>query len=248
MTNLSQLAAQVESKQQNQAWAAHKAEFAALEAEQETAAYMAEMEAEQALIQAAEGEMIAAEMAAPSDVAATVAPTMTTEVPESVLITPERLQAILMDGGYATVSVKNVLTGKHVTLQVLGRKRKPGGWISRATALGRVGLSQANCLEVRDPDRDYPNNYVGRWYKDGGGWKPGQDADVIRAKTAHVVLYWALAGGAMWETAEVRVSTRCRSCGRKLTHPESIDGMIGPECKGKATVGQAAPHVAPASA
>ncbi|HEX7088690.1 MAG TPA: DUF6011 domain-containing protein [Longimicrobiales bacterium] len=234
MTNLTQLAMQIESQQQNEQWAAHKAEFAKQEAAQEEAAYLAEMEEEKAL------------GIGPSAPTPTV--TDMTEVPESVLVGPERLQAVLIDGGYATVSMKNTATGKHVTLQVVGRKRKPDGkgWISRQTALGRVGLAAGDVLEVRDPDREYPDNYVGRWYKGAqGGWKAGQGADVPRAKAAHKLLDWALAGGDMWTGVEVRLATRCSECGRKLTHPESIDIMTGPECAGKKTAGQAAPHVAP---
>lgn len=169
-------------------------------------------------------------------------------VPEEIVVSADRLRSVLMDGGHATVTVRNRETQKHVTLIVVGRKRRPDGkgFISRATALGRVGLSQADLLEARDPDREYPDNYVGRWYKGAnGGWKAGQDADVIRAKTAHVVLSWALAGTDLWPQAEVFISTKCSVCGRKLTHPESIEELIGPECKGKQTVGKAAPHVGP---
>ena len=172
------------------------------------------------------------------------------DVPESVLTTPDKLQALLIDGGYATVTVHNATKKTHVTLTVVARKRKPDGkgYISRATKLGRVGLGQADLLEVRDPDREYPENYVGRWYKDGG-WKAGGEADAIRAAVAAKVLAWALAGGDMWGEAEVRVSTRCQVCGKKLTHPESIDDLIGPECKGqKTTSSTAAPHVSAAAA
>lgn len=254
MDNLTQLAAQIESAKEEAAWQAHKVEFAAQEAEQETAAYMAKMErdAELAAASAAlEAGLTEDGQRVPHHGQALPPVNAGEEVPEWIETTPDALQRVLVEGGYATVTVRNELTQKHVTLTFVARMRKPDGkgWVSRATALGRVGLEQADCIEARDPDREYPENYVGRWYKGAaGGWKAGREADAVREKTAHVVLAWALVGGNVWASATVLLATSCQVCGRKLTHPESVLGMIGPECKGKKTVGKAAPHVPKAGA
>jgi hypothetical protein len=168
-------------------------------------------------------------------------PTTTQEqVPEQVEVTAERLRALLVDGGRATVSVRSHRTGDHVTLVLTARARDCAGrWVSRATRAGRVGMNDAACVEVRDPDLEYPDNYVGRWYQDGG-WRPGRTADRARSWAAEHVLTWATGGYDLAPFAEVFAATTCCVCGRKLRHPESVIDLIGPECKGRQTEGRQA--------
>lgn len=214
--SLMEMAAQIESQKANEDWAAHKAAFAVQEAEQEAAAYLAEMEEEKAL--------------------------MTAE-PESeygVQATPEKVRAAL-ENGFAEITVRSWKTGKHVTVQIVGRKKKAGGhgWVSRTTTEGRVGWENgADVLEGRDPLKEYPENYVGRLYLDSGEWKPGKDADPIRAWTVAQLLGYA--AGRFPLNSDVFLAASCSSCGKKLTDPESIEELIGPECKGKATKSQVA--------
>lgn len=162
------------------------------------------------------------------------------QVPEQVTATPEMVRAAVLDGGHATVTVKSP-SGRHVTIQLVCRAKKASGqgWVSRATQAGRVGFGDAACIEARDPDLEYPENYIGRFYKDTGEWKAGRSADGARVWTAERVIGLAL-GSATFESAEVFLATQCCVCARPLRHPESIAELIGPECSGRRREGRAA--------
>jgi hypothetical protein len=151
--------------------------------------------------------------------------------------TPAQVLAAL-EAGSALVTVRSHQTGKHVTVRITGRKKKAdgSGWVSRATTAGRVGFGTgADCLEVKDVLREYPDDYVGRLYTDKPGldFKAGKDADPIRVWTAEKVLSYALDGLAL--KSDVFLATKCGVCGKGLHDPESIERGIGPECFGKAT-------------
>jgi hypothetical protein len=149
--------------------------------------------------------------------------------------TPEQVRTALHHGR-ALVTLRSHATGKHVTVLFVGRKRKDDGkgWVPRTTAAGRVGLGNgADCLEVRDVLRDYPQNYVGRLYVPEAEWKAGGDADGIRVYAAEKVLAYALDGVSL--LSEVFLATQCAICGHGLHDPESIERGVGPECFGKAT-------------
>lgn len=156
--------------------------------------------------------------------------------------TPYQVLAAL-EAGRALVTVRSHKTGKHVTILIVGRKKKPSGqgWLSRATAAGRVGYGTgADCLEVKDVLREYPEDYVGRLYTDKASldFKAGQGADPIRVWTAEKVLAYALDGLAL--QSDVFLATTCTNCGKQLHDPESIERQYGPECWGQATVSQVA--------
>lgn len=219
-----------ESAEFNDKWAAHKDAFAAQEAAQEAAAYEAEMAEEKAL---GIGETIPP---------APVEPVAEVDEEHGVLATPARLRRALDDGGRAEVTLRSHQTGKHVTVVLICRKKKSDGkgWIPRTTSDGRVGFAAADCIEARDPQLEYPENYVGRFYKDTGEFKAGKDADGARVFTAEKLISSALSGQPL--KSDVFIATTCCACGKKLTDPESIEDGIGPECKGKATKSQAVPH------
>lgn len=170
--------------------------------------------------------------------------TMTlTEVPEWVESTPEAAADQLLDGGRLLASVRSRKTGNHVTILLIARKKKPTGkgFVPRNTEAGKVGFRDADVLEARDPDREYPDNYVGRFYRDNMQWRAGKEADAARAWTADRLIAWALSGQLL-EMADVRIATQCCVCGKRLTHPESVERGIGPECGSQRTIGKAAPH------
>lgn len=165
------------------------------------------------------------------------APVSTTEFDgqDYVTATPEKVRAAL-EHGRALVTLRSHKTQKHVTILFVGRARKADGhgWIPRNTKAGRVGLDNgADAIEVRDELREYPDNYVGRFYTNSGEWKAGQSADGIRVWTAEMVLGYALNGQEL--ASDVFLATQCTSCGKQLTDPESIERGKGPECWGTHT-------------
>jgi hypothetical protein len=162
------------------------------------------------------------------------------EVPEQITATGPVLRKALVEGGYATVTVRSA-SGAHVTVDLIVRKKKDGGgWVSRATKAGRVGFQDGDAIEARHPHLDYPDNYVGRFYKDTGEWKAGKGADGKRVWVAEKIISAALSGVLDFASSEVFISTKCTSCGRKLTHPESIETLMGEECGGYKHSGKAA--------
>lgn len=148
--------------------------------------------------------------------------------------TAEQVAAALAVGR-ALITVRSHQSGKHVTVLITGRKKKDGGgWVSRATKAGRVGLGTgADALQVSDILREFPDDYVGRLYTDSMTWKAGQSADPIRVWVAEKVLAYALDGLAL--ASDVFLATTCTNCGKQLWDPESIEDQMGPECKGKVT-------------
>lgn len=167
-----------------------------------------------------------------------------TAVPEYVPTSADGIRRALTVGGRAVVSVRSHKSGEHVTVVLVARKKKVDGkgWIARTSAAGRVGMTDADCVEARDPDREYPDNYVGRLYTDGPTWRAGKDADRLRAWTAEKVLSYALGGYPLDHQADVFIATTCCTCGKQLTDPVSVERGQGPECYGKTTGSKMAAH------
>lgn len=223
MGTLTALAMQIEGADPNEKWAAHKAAHAAREAEQEAAAYAAEM-AEEAAAGIGSGQL-------PYEL----------DEEHGVVASPARVKAALENGGRAVVTVRSHKTRKHVTVVFVARKRREsGGWVPRNTSAGRVGIGGADAIEARDPDLEYPNNYVGRFYLDTGEWRAGREADGARVYAAEKVIAYALAGQEL--SSEVFLATECSYCGHQLKDPVSIERGVGPECYGKHTGSKAVPH------
>lgn len=159
-----------------------------------------------------------------------------TEVPAEVLAGPEQVLRALT-GGYALVTVRSKETGRHVTLKFTGRvKGEDGRWISRASNAGRVGLLDGDVVEVRDPDLEYEESYVGRRYRDSGEVRVPRNVDPARGWTARALFEFALGERpSLADQADVYLATQCCRCGRRLTDPVSVERGIGPECYGKET-------------
>lgn len=167
----------------------------------------------------------------------------TAEVPEYVPTTADGIREALTHGGRAVVTVRSKKSGQHVTIVLTCRAQKEGGgYVSRATRAGRVGIDEAYCVEVRDPDVEYPDNYVGRLYTNDRAWRSGKDADRLRAWTAEKVIAFALGGYPLDAQADVFIATSCSYCGKRLTDPVSVERGIGPECAGRATGSRMAAH------
>lgn len=170
-----------------------------------------------------------------------------TEVPAEVLAGPEQVLRALT-GGYALVTVRSKETGRHVTLKFTGRvKGEDGRWISRASNAGRVGLLDGDVVEVRDPDLEYEESYVGRRYRDSGEVRVPRGVDPARGWTARALFEFALGERpSLADQADVYLATQCCRCGRRLTDPVSVERGIGPECYGKETGSRVAEREAPA--
>lgn len=155
----------------------------------------------------------------------------------AVLATAEMVAAALRDGGRAQVTIRSRETGQHVKVLLTARKRRDGGegFLPRTSRAGRVGIQDATVIEARDPEQEYPDNYVGRLYLDSNEWRAGRGADAKRVWAAEKVLTYALGGYDLLRVADVFLATQCSSCGRKLDDPTSIERGIGPECYGQVT-------------
>lgn len=153
-----------------------------------------------------------------------------------VLASAERVREALEVGGRAALTIRSLRTGAHVKVTLVARKKRESGegWVPRTHTAGRVGIGEATAIEARDPEREYPDNYVGRFYLDTGEWRAGRDADGARVWAAEKVIAYALAG-AQLANSEVFLATQCAICGHKLDDPTSIERGIGPECYGRAT-------------
>jgi hypothetical protein len=164
------------------------------------------------------------------------------EVPEEVLADSARVRAALEDGGRALLTLRSRRTGKHVKVNLVAKKKDPsGGWVSRASKAGRVGIREADVVFADDPDQSWPDGALGRFDPRTGEWTPQRTAEANRLWAAEKLLAWALGSYPLIdEKAEVYLSTICCVCGKQLRHPESVERGIGPECARKGTKGRPA--------
>jgi hypothetical protein len=119
-------------------------------------------------------------------------------------------------GGRATLTVRSHKTGAHKTFRV-SRKTEDSPFF--------VGL-------LTGPDNTSNYTYMGVLTGDG-------EVRLTRASKLHndslPVLAWNYVGRKIWSgklpaDADVMHEGKCGCCGRALTHPESIERGIGPEC------------------
>lgn len=155
---------------------------------------------------------------------------------EQVEASSGRLRSALENGGRAVVTVRSRATGEHVTVAFSAKKRDPaGGWLSRATLEGRVGIGDADMLYVDDPTLPWPEGKVGSVDLSTGEWRDAQGADPARVWAAQKAFAWAAGSFDLEAQAEVFMSLECNFCGHRLTDPVSIERGIGPECFGRLT-------------
>lgn len=167
-------------------------------------------------------------------------------IPETVAATAARVRAALEDGGRVELTVRSKQSGAHVYVTLTCKKRKPGGgYFARNTEQGRVGLADADRVEVRDTNLDWPNDRVGAYLPAKGRFYGDQGVDAARLWAGRNVFAWALGDHDLAGLADVFIATRCCRCGHKLKHPESVERLIGPECASKILKGQHAKYAAP---
>lgn len=91
---------------------------------------------------------------------------------------------------------------------------------------------------LHGPDNTYDWSYLGLLKKDGRviftkNSKAGKDTETFQvAKWACKIVVDGL-GDTLPEGYTIRHNGHCGLCGRRLTHPESLDTGIGPVCAGR---------------
>lgn len=163
-------------------------------------------------------------------------------IPTEVAADAAMVRSALEDGGRAEVTVRSRATGKHVTLVFAAKKARPSGkgYLPRNTTEGRVGILDADRIDVTDAHAEFPENRVGGYVLKTGRFYADTD-EAARRWAAEKVLAWALGDFDLDAKAEVFLATRCCVCAHKLTDPESVERMMGPDCFGARTGSQAVP-------
>jgi hypothetical protein len=119
-------------------------------------------------------------------------------------------------GGNATVTLKSLATGKHFTYKI--QEPRDGGKVRFVKVLNGPD-NHANYA--------YMGMLAGASVKRTAKSAVGVDAPSFKA------FAWAwqrIAAGVMPDGLEVWHDGKCGRCGRKLTHPESLETGIGPVC------------------
>lgn len=164
-------------------------------------------------------------------------------VPDVVPADAALVRSALENGGKVEVTVRSKKTGDHVYVTLTCKKGKPGGgFLSRATAAGRVGLGEATIVDATDPNREFPDNRIGTYSVARKHMNVKLGSDIHRGWAATKIMAWVRGEFALTDVADVFIATRCCRCGRKLTHPESVAALVGPECRNKANAGQHAAY------
>jgi hypothetical protein len=124
-------------------------------------------------------------------------------------------------GGNATVTFKSTATGKHFTFKV--QEPKDGG--------GKVRFVKV----LNGPDNETAYAYMGLIGANGGFTRTAK-SKIGADAPSHKAFAWAwgrIAAGSIPEGLEVWHDGKCGKCGRKLTHPESLETGLGPICDGR---------------
>lgn len=150
-----------------------------------------------------------------------------------------RVHEALVEGGYMVASVRSKKSGQHVSLVLAAKAaRDGGGYVSRSTKAGRVGLDGAAVVYFDRPDGEY----VGKLDLLTGEFRFARAASDAERWTAQKLVAYAKGNYPALDTlADVFLARQCSVCHRRLEHPESIAAGIGPECAGRRNRGR---HVA----
>lgn len=159
------------------------------------------------------------------------------EIPKELPATRERLMNALRNGGRATVTVKSNRTGKHVTVQLAVKKKRPDGqrgYYPRNQILGRVGLAEGHTVFADDVSMaGGVGESLGKINIQTDLWTVAQNANPARAWAAEHVYRFATGQYDFGDQAELWMETKCSVCGHNLTDPKSVELGIGPECRKK---------------
>ena len=123
-------------------------------------------------------------------------------------------------GGNAVVTFKSTATGRHFTFKV--QEPRDGGDVRFVKVLN-------------GPDNHASYAYMGLIGK-GKNFARTAKSKVGADAPSHKAFSWAwerIAAGIIPDGLEVWHDGKCGKCGRKLTHPESLETGIGPVCDGR---------------
>ena len=124
-----------------------------------------------------------------------------------------------------TFTLKNKDKGTHLTF----RSRRPKGWTIESPVLVDFMVGS---------DNENHFGFIGS-VSSSGFFKPSPKSKVAkeRLEVANRTMVWLLTRIKnkleLPEALEIKGSTKCARCGRKLTNPESIDDGLGPICSAK---------------
>ncbi len=125
--------------------------------------------------------------------------------------------------GKATFTVRSKETGKHFTYKLSTPKNQDV----------RRPVHFVNLLTGSDNESNYTffaSIFDKQVYKHGRKSRISPDAEGVVAFTW---LVRNLQQGTVKDRVEIFHEGKCCRCGRKLTHPDSIESGIGPECGGR---------------
>lgn len=123
--------------------------------------------------------------------------------------------------GRARLTITNPATGRWIKLHMKQRK-------DRAT--GKPGTCYFLSLALLG-DGDAGYRYTGAFFSDSNRFKPAND--LAQDPNLQRVTDWvlkAIQNPELLQSCEIEHAGKCCSCGRTLTHPESIQTGLGPEC------------------
>ena len=123
--------------------------------------------------------------------------------------------------GRARLTITNPAPGRWIKLHMKRLKDKTTGKPGNCYFLSIALLG----------DGDMGYRYAGAFFSDTGNFKPARD--LAQDPNLQRVTDWvlrAVRNPELLSTCEIEHAGKCCSCGRTLTHPESIGTGLGPEC------------------
>lgn len=135
---------------------------------------------------------------------------------------PQQIRAFILAGN-ALFTLKSLRTGKHFTFKVRGVEPQAG-----------TPPTHWNVSVLNGPDNSRNYKWIGRITTEGSEVFLHK-AGVPSAQGFNWLWQMLKRGNAerFNEQCEFRHAGRCGRCGRLLTHPDSIQSGIGPECADK---------------
>jgi hypothetical protein len=129
----------------------------------------------------------------------------------------------LLLAGKATLTLRNPKRGTHIRVRMNNKKDRSGQpsscYFLKVSLLG-------------DGDAGY--KYAGAYFSDTHRFKAAMELEEDASLAAVVSLILrAIDTPQILSSAEIMHEGKCCRCGRKLTHPESIETGLGPECGGR---------------
>jgi len=126
--------------------------------------------------------------------------------------------------GRAELTIQNPVTGQHVKLKM---KQKKDRITKKPSTLYFVDVAISN-----DEEKGYRK--AGVFFSDTRRWIPNKQ--MVRGDRFWTIVNFLMQSIEQPQNLENTVilhSGHCLRCGRKLTHPESIQSGLGPECSGR---------------